>query len=141
MVSSTPRPHFTPGKDTVPILQEAGWDPGRSGRAENLFPTEIRSRTVQPVVAIPTELPGPHLVTNTNHKVPLYVVFTNSCHPFINSPYFTVSLLNICVYILKKSLQINVTSKYDIHYRHMASYIHKYNYTRTLYLNLNDAVI
>ena len=28
MVSSTPRPHFTPGKDQVPILQEAGWAPG-----------------------------------------------------------------------------------------------------------------
>jgi len=28
VVSSTPRPHFTPGKDTVPILLEAGWAPG-----------------------------------------------------------------------------------------------------------------
>jgi len=28
VVSSTPRPHFTPGKDTVPFLQEAGWVPG-----------------------------------------------------------------------------------------------------------------
>ena len=28
MVSSTPRPHFTPGKDPVPILQEALWAPG-----------------------------------------------------------------------------------------------------------------
>ena len=28
MVSSTPRPHFTPGKNPVPILQEAGWAPG-----------------------------------------------------------------------------------------------------------------
>ena len=28
MVSSTPWPHFTPGKDPVPILQEAGWAPG-----------------------------------------------------------------------------------------------------------------
>ena len=28
MVSSTHRPHFTPGKDPVPILQEAGWAPG-----------------------------------------------------------------------------------------------------------------
>ena len=27
MVSSTPRPHFTPGKEPVPILQEAGWAP------------------------------------------------------------------------------------------------------------------
>ena len=25
VVSNTPRPHFTPGKDPVPILQEAGW--------------------------------------------------------------------------------------------------------------------
>jgi len=28
VVSSTPRPHFTPGKDPVPILQEAGLAPG-----------------------------------------------------------------------------------------------------------------
>jgi len=28
VVSSTPWPHFTPGKDLVPILQEAGWAPG-----------------------------------------------------------------------------------------------------------------
>jgi hypothetical protein len=28
VVSSTPRPHFNPGKDPVPILQEAGWAPG-----------------------------------------------------------------------------------------------------------------
>ena len=28
VVSSTPRPHFTAGKDPVPILQEAGWAPG-----------------------------------------------------------------------------------------------------------------
>ena len=27
-VSSTPRPHSTPGKDPVPILQEVGWAPG-----------------------------------------------------------------------------------------------------------------
>ena len=28
VVSSTSRPHFAPGKDPVPILQEAGWAPG-----------------------------------------------------------------------------------------------------------------
>ena len=28
VVSSTPRPHFTPGNVPVPILQEAGWAPG-----------------------------------------------------------------------------------------------------------------
>ena len=31
----------TPGKDPVPIVQEAGWAPGR---AENVVPTGIRSR-------------------------------------------------------------------------------------------------
>ena len=50
MVSSTPRPHFTPGKDPVPILQETGWAPGPVWTgAENLVPTGIRSQTVQPV--------------------------------------------------------------------------------------------
>jgi len=42
---------YTPGKDPVPILQEAGGPQGRSGRTENLVPTGIRSRTVQPVVS------------------------------------------------------------------------------------------
>ena len=28
VVSSTPRPHFTPGKGPVPIVQQAGWAPG-----------------------------------------------------------------------------------------------------------------
>ena len=41
---STPRPgRFTPGKDPVPVVQEAGWAPGPvSTGAENLAP-EIRS--------------------------------------------------------------------------------------------------
>ena len=52
VVSSTPRPHFTPGKDPVPILQEAGWVPGPVSTGGNSFVlTGIRSRTVQPVVS------------------------------------------------------------------------------------------
>ena len=43
-VSVTPRPLFTPGRDPVPIVQEAGWAPGPVWTgAENLAPTEIRS--------------------------------------------------------------------------------------------------
>jgi len=39
LVSSTPRPHFTPGKDLVPILQEAKWAPGPVWTgSENLAP-------------------------------------------------------------------------------------------------------
>jgi len=41
-VSVMPRPLFTPGKDPVPIVQEAGWAPGLVWTgAENLAPTRI----------------------------------------------------------------------------------------------------
>jgi hypothetical protein len=43
VVSSTPRPHFTTGKDPVPIVQEAGWAPGPVWTGGNLGPTGIRS--------------------------------------------------------------------------------------------------
>ena len=44
VVNATPRPLFTPGKDPVPIVQEAGWAPGPVWTgAENLAPTGIRS--------------------------------------------------------------------------------------------------
>ena len=44
VVNCTPRPLFTPGKDPVPIVQEAGWAPGPVWTgAENLAPTGIRS--------------------------------------------------------------------------------------------------
>ena len=57
MVSNTPRPHFTPGKDPVPIVQEAGWAPRSVWTgAGNLVSTEIRSWTVQPVVSRYTDL-------------------------------------------------------------------------------------
>jgi hypothetical protein len=42
-VSVTPRPLFTPGKDSLPIVLEAGWAPGPVwAGAENLAPTGIR---------------------------------------------------------------------------------------------------
>ena len=45
-----PRQHLTPGKDPVPIVQEAGWasEPVWTG-AENLAPPGFDTRTVQPV--------------------------------------------------------------------------------------------
>ena len=51
VVSSTLPPHFTTGKDPVPIVQEAGWAQDRSGQEENLDPAGIRSRTVQPIAS------------------------------------------------------------------------------------------
>jgi len=38
VVSRTPRPHFTPGKDPVPILQETGWAPGPVWKGEKSRP-------------------------------------------------------------------------------------------------------
>ena len=56
-----PRPNFTPGKDPVPILQEAGWAPGPvwTGGKSRPHRDSIRDRTSRSSVAIPTELPGP----------------------------------------------------------------------------------
>ena len=66
MVSSKPRPHFTSGKEPVPILQEAGWAP-------ELVWTSIKSRTrrdsipgrlARSSVPILTELPSSQISFN-----------------------------------------------------------------------------
>jgi len=61
VVSSTLRPHLTPGKDPVPILQEAGWAPGPvwTGGKSRPHRDSISDRPARSSVAIPTELPGP----------------------------------------------------------------------------------
>ena len=50
---SAARPGRTlpPGKTRYPFYMRLYGSQGLSGRAENLFPTGIRSRTVQPVVS------------------------------------------------------------------------------------------
>ena len=61
MVSITPRPHFTPGKDPVSILQEAGWAPGPvwTGGESRPHRGSIPDRPTHSSIAIPTEVPGP----------------------------------------------------------------------------------
>jgi len=67
VVNSTPRPHFTPEKDTVPILQEAGWATGPVWTVGKSRPhrDSIPDRPARSSVAIPTELPGPPEKRNT----------------------------------------------------------------------------
>ena len=50
---SAARPGRTlpPGKTRYPFYKRLGGSQGRSGRVENLFPTGIRSLTVQPIVS------------------------------------------------------------------------------------------
>ena len=64
MVNATPRPFFTPWKDPVPIVQEAGWAPGPVGTcAVNLAPhrDSIPGPSSPYRVDIPTTLSGPHV--------------------------------------------------------------------------------
>ena len=63
VVSSTPRPHFTPGKNRVPIVQEAGWAPGPvwTSRKSRPHRNSILDRPSRSSVVIPTELPGPYI--------------------------------------------------------------------------------
>jgi hypothetical protein len=51
VVSSTPQPYFTPRKDPVPIVQEAGWAPEQVCMGKNLAPLGFDPRTVQPIVS------------------------------------------------------------------------------------------
>ena len=61
VVSSTPWPHFAPGKDPEPIVQEAGWAPGPfwTGGKSRPHRDSIPDRPARSAVAIPTGLPGP----------------------------------------------------------------------------------
>jgi len=54
VVSSTPQPHFTPGKDPVPILQEAGWTPGPVWTGRKSHP-HWQSWTVRSIVSCYTD--------------------------------------------------------------------------------------
>jgi len=51
----------TPGKDPVPIVQEAGWFPGPiwTGGKSRPHWDSIPDRPARSSVGIPTELPGP----------------------------------------------------------------------------------
>jgi hypothetical protein len=64
VVSSTSRPHFTPGKDPVPIAQEAGWASGPVWKGGKSRPHRysIPDRPSRSKVVIPTELPGSQLL-------------------------------------------------------------------------------
>jgi len=61
VVSSTPRPHLTPGKVPVPTLQAAGWAswPVWKGGKSRPQRDSIPYRPARSSAAIPTELPGP----------------------------------------------------------------------------------
>jgi len=81
VVSSTPRPYFTPGKDPVPILQETGLAPGQvwTGGKSRPHRDSIPDRPVPSSVAIPTELPGPRHSQYSKYKISTNLLQT--AHP------------------------------------------------------------
>jgi len=82
---SAARPGRTlpPGKTRYPLYRRLGGPQGRSGRAENLVPTGIRSRTVQPVVSRYTDWatrPTTTTQRGTNEWHQLYFVHPHTPH-------------------------------------------------------------
>jgi len=59
--AASPGPTLSPGKDLVPILQEAGWAPGPVWTGGKFLPhlDSIPDHPACSSVAIPTELPDP----------------------------------------------------------------------------------
>ena len=72
--AARPGRNLTPGKDPVPILQEAGWASGPvwTDGISRPHRDSIPDRPARSSVAIPTELPGPSMINKT--ILILYVV-------------------------------------------------------------------
>ena len=114
VVSSTPRPHFTLGKDPVPILQVAGWAPGpvwtggksrphrdsildRPTRSQSLYrlsyPAHIDRIHNNTYYSINTAInyQPDHLTKSTNSLVLYFAIIQLShCHSLVTS-HFTVT--------------------------------------------------
>ena len=81
MVNATPRPLFTPGKDPVPTVQEAGWAPGPVWTgAKNLALTGTRTpdRPARSESLYRLSYPGPH--NYYYYYYPRYVLYAGYLH-------------------------------------------------------------
>ena len=94
VVSSTPRPLFTPGKDAVPVVQETGWAPGPvwTGGKSLLHRDSIPDRPARSSVSIPTELPDPLMQTVITK------IRNRNCACFISSQTCTVPWRHAAVF-------------------------------------------
>ena len=75
---------YPPGKARYPFYRRLGGPQGRSGRAERLVATGIRSRTVQPVVSRCTDWATRPTHNNNNNKINTLSVV---CWPFFTYPF------------------------------------------------------
>ena len=81
VVSSTPRPHFTPGKDPVPILQEAGCAPGPvwMGGKSRPHRDSIPNRPARSQSLYRLSYPA-HLTLQINAKIHVYALRYTVCY-------------------------------------------------------------
>jgi len=107
---SAARPGRTlpPGKTRYPFYKRLGRPQGLSGRAENLVPTGIRSRTVQPVVSRYTDWAARPTIMDSMYR--------NSITPSmwsmaVNAPVFTKLVF------IQKIQKCSVALREDILYR------------------------
>ena len=109
-VSVTLRPLLTPGKDAVPIVQEAGWAPGPVWTgAENLAPLGFDPRTVQPVAIRYTDYATwPTIIRSPDRPAHSQLLYRLSyCGP--HSTLMTLLSLHItAVYLETKNLIIYI---------------------------------
>jgi hypothetical protein len=104
-VSLTPPPLFTPGKDPVPILQEAMWAPGPVWTGvENLDHTAIRSpdRPARSQSLYRLSYPA-HSVKKTSPKVAGYFFVCKifQCYYWQLYIFTSLSRMSLCKYILR----------------------------------------
>jgi len=93
VVSSTPR--LPPGKTRYPFYRRLGGHQGQSGLAENLVPTGIQSRTVQPIAQSLYRLSHPAHTDcmNFSNIIPTIISFFVSASNNCYMSYFAVLIL------------------------------------------------
>ena len=114
VVSSTLRPHFSHGKDPVPIVQEAGWAPGPVWTGGISRPTGIRSPDRPTLSHLLYQLSNPahYLVCSCTHINIQYA----SVQSKISSPYVVcccVLLRKRVVYFLLPFISVGIRILYE----------------------------
>jgi len=81
VVNSTPRPHFTPGKDHIPILQETGWAPGPvwTGGKSRPLRDSIPDRPARSQSLYRLSYPA-HVDSNVSINFKRYLLHPRSCY-------------------------------------------------------------
>jgi len=91
----------TPGKTWYLLYRRLGGPQGQFGWAENLIPTGIQSRTVQPIVAIPKSVAMP-----TELPDPLYFILTGSILLLLHKTYEVNCFEVLLTYVIDPSYYV-----------------------------------